>query len=165
MNRLESDDLPPELSELGERLTAERPVADDHALDSVMSRAQSVSRPRKSLMWRSSAPKARRKSLALAIAGVMATAGIGGLAVAGAGAVDSNPPPPVVTSCPNIGDMFLVGVVAQLGDTVQGGEVVAVDVTIGNLVGVCIRIGDLNGFSANNILVKLNALGIKINLP
>lgn len=106
MNELPSDNLPPELDELGQRMSKERPVASDPALDRVMTRAQSARRPRKSLLWRSSAPRAGRKSVAALVAGVMAMAGVTGVAVLGASA-DSNVNPtalnsPVtpVTPCP-----------------------------------------------------------------
>lgn len=162
MNRLESDGLPPELNELGERLTAERPVASDHALDRVMSRAQSERQPRKSLLWRSTAPRARRKSLALAIAGVMATGGIGGLAVAGAGAVDSNPEPPAVYKPCKSGVFheLLPGVFAgvKVNGLFNGGKVVA-KVKIGNLVGVCIVIGGDHLVDAH-----VNALDLKLRV-
>lgn len=109
MNELPSDNLPPELDELGQRMSKERPVASDPALDRVMTRAQSARRPRKSLLWRSTAPRAGRRSIAALVAGVMAMAGVTGVAVLGASADDSvNPtalnsvvtPPPVV-DCPD----------------------------------------------------------------
>lgn len=99
MNELPSDNLPPELDELGQRMSKERPVASDPALDRVMTRAQSARRPRKSLLWRSTAPRAGRRSIAAVVAGVMAMAGMTGVAVLGASA-DSNVNPTALNSVP-----------------------------------------------------------------
>ncbi|HEV2776918.1 MAG TPA: hypothetical protein VGV90_15095 [Solirubrobacteraceae bacterium] len=82
MDHPQSDNLPPELDELGKRMSMESPVASDRALDRVMTRAQGARRTRKSsLLWRSSAPRAGRKSIAVAVAGVLAMAGLTGMTV------------------------------------------------------------------------------------
>ncbi|MEJ7826253.1 MAG: hypothetical protein WKF48_12530, partial [Solirubrobacteraceae bacterium] len=106
MTELPPDNLPPELDELGQRMSKESPVASDRTLDHVMRRAQSARGTRKSsLLWRSSAPRAGKKSVAVVVSGVMAMAGLTGMAVMGASAAPDNqalnsvvnpPPPPVV---------------------------------------------------------------------
>ncbi|MGI8728867.1 MAG: hypothetical protein ACR2LK_02550 [Solirubrobacteraceae bacterium] len=81
MENFESDNLPPELDELGKRISKERPVASNFALDRVMTRAQGArSARRSSLLWRSSAPRAPKKSIAVGIAALLAMAGMAGAA-------------------------------------------------------------------------------------
>lgn len=125
MDQHHSDNLPPELDELGQRMSTESPVASDRTLDRAMTRAQGARRTRKSsLLWRSSAPRAGRKGIAVAVAGVLAMAGMTGVAVMGATAqsgvdvtiqLDSTPS---ATNCPD-------GVVQAV-------------VTIGGLVDACV---------------------------
>jgi len=67
--------LPPELDAIGERMRAERPVADNHSLDRVMTRAQSARQAPKRL-WRSPAPRTVKKSIIAAFTVLVATAGV-----------------------------------------------------------------------------------------
>ncbi len=76
MNQSHSDDLPPELDELGRRMSDERPAADGHTLDRVMTRAQGARTRKSSLLWRSSAPRTPKKTIALVIAAIAATGGM-----------------------------------------------------------------------------------------
>ena len=76
MNQSHSDDLPPELDELGRRMSDERPAADGHTLDRVMTRAQGARTRKSSLLWRSSAPRTPKKTIALVIAAIFATGGM-----------------------------------------------------------------------------------------
>ncbi len=76
MDTFHSDDLPPELDELGMRMSTERPVASDRVLQSAMTRAQGAPRTKTSLLWRSSAPRTPRKTIALLVAAIAATGGM-----------------------------------------------------------------------------------------
>lgn len=75
MDHLNTGNLPPELDELGTRLRDERPVASDRQLSRVMRRTEGARGTRKSLLWRSSAPRSPRRTIALAIAALVATGG------------------------------------------------------------------------------------------
>lgn len=84
MDQFPADNLPPELDELGKRMSDERPVASDRTLDRVMTRAQAARPARKSgLLWRSSAPRTPRKTLALVCAALLTTGGMAATANAG----------------------------------------------------------------------------------
>ena len=76
MNHSHSDDLPSELDELGRRISDERPVASGRTLDNVMTRAQGARTRRSSLLWRSSAPRTPRKTIAIVVAALFATGGM-----------------------------------------------------------------------------------------
>ena len=77
MDQFPSENLPPELDELGKRMSEERPVASDRALNSVMTRAQGARRTRKSsLLWRSSAPRTPRKTITMFFVALLATGGM-----------------------------------------------------------------------------------------
>ena len=77
------DDIPPELSEIDERLTAGRPVAGEPALQRVMTRAQGArSRRLPSLLSHWRAPRRTRRLLGVALATTVAVAGSTGVAAA-----------------------------------------------------------------------------------
>ena len=98
-------------------MSTERPVASDCAIDSVMTRAQGARGASKSsLMWRSSAPRAPRKSLALGVAGVLAMAGAAGMA--SANHIPGNVVSPA-NACGQNTPVF-VGVAANVGGLVVG---------------------------------------------
>ena len=81
MDQFNADNLPPDLEEVGKRMSRERPVASDRALRNVMTRAQSAGRTRKfSLLWRSSAPRAPRKAIGFSLVAIVATVGFAGAA-------------------------------------------------------------------------------------
>lgn len=91
MNTFGDDDLlPPDLDELGKRLSAERPVASNDALDRVMTRAQRARSTRSGLFWRTTSARMPKMTAALAATGVLA---VGGLASIGA----FNQQPPTVS--------------------------------------------------------------------
>lgn len=133
MDELHSDNLPPELDELGKRMSTERPVASDRTLDRVMTRAQGARPARKSsLMWRSTAPRVRGKVLALGAGAILAAAGTVGMTTGAAMAQYE-------LGCP-AGTQF-ISVIAEVGDQLPPNLlVVNADVVIGNLLGVCARV-------------------------
>jgi hypothetical protein len=148
MDQNHSDNLPPELDELGKRMSMESPVASDRTLDRVMTRAEGARRPRKSsFLWRSSAPRAGRRGLAVAVAGVMAMAGMTGVAVMGATAqIDSTPselscPSGVVQLVPIVGDLVQACVsvlpFAEGADAVCPPGAIQIDVDLGSLTQTC----------------------------
>ena len=113
-------------------MSTESPVASDRTLDRAMTRAQGARRTRKSsLLWRSSAPRAGRKSIAALVTGVLAMAGMTGVAVVGATA-EGGAVAPLVDS----------GV-----DELQCGPgQIVVDVDLGELAQVCVVVfPDPNG--------------------
>jgi soluble cytochrome b562 len=80
------DDLPPELAETDELLSANRPVADRHTLDRVMSRAQRArSRRLPAFLSSSASTPGHRRKLAVAAATIATIAGSTGIAAAVAG--------------------------------------------------------------------------------
>ena len=136
MDHSHSADLPPELDELGTRMSMGRPVASDCALRHAMTRAQGARGARKSLLWRSDAPRTPKKSIIAGIAAIAATASLAGAATA---IHETGSPAPVCSAPVNvlvlgqIGSIDLAAVVAglfpglsvnvlaqvQVGDSVQ----------------------------------------------
>ena len=57
-------------------MSDERPAADGRTLDRVMTRAQGARTRKSSLLWRSSAPRTPKKTIALVIAAIFATGGL-----------------------------------------------------------------------------------------
>jgi hypothetical protein len=77
------EDIPPDLTDIDERLRANRPVADPPTLDRVMTRAQRVrSRRLFSLPPAPAAPRARRSRLAVGMATLVTVVGSTGVATA-----------------------------------------------------------------------------------
>lgn len=136
MDQLPADNLPPELDELGLRMSTERPVASDRVLDRAMTRASAANAPRKSsLLWRSTAPRARKKSLALGAAGILAMGGMAGLTMGGATAFHEGYPH--VAECAPGTQLVDLDVLIGSGQPILG-----VVVQIGEIVGVCIQINN-----------------------
>ena len=81
MNDFDPEQLPPDLTDLGERLTSSRPVPSREALDRVMTRAQRAERGRGSLLHRSRNPAGKR-TLATVLIGVALSLGVVGTASA-----------------------------------------------------------------------------------
>lgn len=76
------DEIPPELSETDQRLSAGRPAADGPTLDRVMTRAQRARSRRLPSFLSARAPHSGRRTLALATATVVAITGTSGMALA-----------------------------------------------------------------------------------
>jgi len=84
MDEFTSEGLPPDLEAIGTRMSAERPVATDVALDRVMTRAKrAIVTPKRSLLWRSTAPRLPRRSISLAVVAALACGGVASTASAG----------------------------------------------------------------------------------
>lgn len=144
-----SDNLPPELDELGKRMRTDRPVASDRALDRVMTRAQGARRTRKtSLLWRSSAPRTPRKTIALVCAALVTTGGMA--ATANAGLLDTllGGNIPLVSS--------LLGSKAAPAGNCNAGGLVAVGA---NALGDCSGKKGTNCSAAGLVAVGANVLG------
>lgn len=122
------DNLPPELDELGQRMMSERPVASGRALDNAMTRAQKVSEPRKSLLWRASAPQVRRKGIAAVAAAVLAASGATALTMSGASAA-----PPCGSNSATIINLSIAELTKiHIGEKLNGGVVVSVVINPNN---------------------------------
>ena len=173
MDQFPSENLPPELDELGKRMSDERPVASNHTLDRVMTRAQGARRTRKSFMWRSSAPRTPRKTIAFAITALLATGGVAATANAGLldGLLGGNIP--LISALVQGGDqsskkascdtLGTVSAVANLGDcsSKKGANCNG----IGSLVGASVNAGDCSSDSkAANCTSAGNLLALGVNL-
>ena len=64
-------------------MSKERPVASDRVLSRVMTRARGAGRARTSLLWRSSAPRPPRRSIAVCVAALLAAGSMTAAATAG----------------------------------------------------------------------------------
>ena len=74
MTRLDHDELPPDLADVGRWMRDERPVADDAAVDRMMQRTQAASRP--------TPRRTPRRAFAVSLATMLAMVSVTGVAAA-----------------------------------------------------------------------------------